>query len=56
MYCEEMESKYVRLAWKLGLPPSTLAHLSSTSSNFQKYVPIGPFEQLEDYHSQVTTL
>jgi hypothetical protein len=32
-YCGEMESKYLSLALKLGLHPSTLAHLSNISSS-----------------------
>jgi hypothetical protein len=36
MYCAEMESKILSLAWKLGLHPSTLAHLSNGYSNLQK--------------------
>jgi hypothetical protein len=36
MYWVERESKYISLAWKVGLPPSTLAHLRSITSNFQK--------------------
>ncbi len=33
MYCEEIDNKYISLAWKLGLHPSTLARLSSITSN-----------------------
>jgi hypothetical protein len=39
-YREEIESKYISLAWKLGLHPSTLAHLSSITSNCKKDVPM----------------
>jgi hypothetical protein len=38
MYCGEMESKYISLAWKLGLHPSTLAHLTAITSSLPKYV------------------
>jgi hypothetical protein len=31
MYCGEMVGKYFSLAWKQGLHPSTLAHLSTGS-------------------------
>jgi hypothetical protein len=40
MYWGETDSKYISLAWKLGLHPSTLAHLSSITSNSLKQVPI----------------
>jgi hypothetical protein len=36
MYWEEMEHVGQSFAWKLGLHPSTLAHLSSFASNFEK--------------------
>jgi hypothetical protein len=36
------------LAWKLGLDPSTLAGLNSSSSNLPKWVPIGPMDSHED--------
>jgi hypothetical protein len=38
MYFGEMESKYLSLAWKLGLHPSTLAQLSNSYSNLPKWV------------------
>ncbi len=40
MYCGEMESLGHSFAWKLGLHPSTLAHLSSITSNCKKDVPM----------------
>ena len=39
MYWEEIDNKYSSLAWKLGLHPTILAHLSSVTSNFEKWVP-----------------
>jgi hypothetical protein len=42
MYCGEIESKHVSLASKLGLHPSTLAFLSSSSINLPKKVTLGP--------------
>jgi uncharacterized membrane-anchored protein len=33
IYCGEMERKFLSLALKLGLHPSTLARLSNSSSN-----------------------
>jgi hypothetical protein len=47
MYCGEMESKSLILAEKLGLHPSTLAPLSSSSSNLPKQVPLGAMVSLE---------
>jgi hypothetical protein len=44
MYCGEMECKNLSLAWNLGLHPSTLAHLSSSSSNFPK---VGTYRTIE---------
>jgi hypothetical protein len=45
MHCGEMEIKYLSLAWKLGLHPSTLAHLATiSSSSLPKYVPLGPMQ------------
>jgi hypothetical protein len=34
--CGEMESKNLSIAWKVGLHPSTLAHLSDISSSLPK--------------------
>jgi hypothetical protein len=56
MYCGEMGNNYSSLAWKQGLHPSTLVNLSSITSNFKKYVPIGPFNHLEDYYWQFTII
>jgi hypothetical protein len=42
MYCSDIELLLLSLAWKLGLHPSTLAHLTSSSSNLPKGVPIVP--------------
>jgi hypothetical protein len=44
VYYGEMESSGHGLAEKLGLRPSTLAHLSSSSSNLPKWVPIGQMD------------
>jgi hypothetical protein len=33
MYEGEIENKYIILAWKLGLHPSTLAHLTPITSS-----------------------
>jgi hypothetical protein len=39
MYHGEIDSKYISLAWKFGLHPSTIAHFSSISEVLEKYVP-----------------
>jgi hypothetical protein len=44
------------LALKLGFHPSTLARLSTISSNFQKQVPIGPLNHMEDYYLYLTVI
>jgi hypothetical protein len=44
------------LALKLGFPPSTLASLSTISSNFQKQVPIGPLNRMEDYYLYLSVI
>ena len=56
MYRGEMESLGHSLAWKLGLHPSTLAHLSSIANNFKKYAPIGPLYHQEDYKLYLTVI
>ncbi len=48
MYKGEIDNKYISLAWKLGLHPSTLARLSSITSNFEKWVPNWPLYHQED--------
>jgi hypothetical protein len=48
MYFGEIANTYLSLAWKLGLHSSTLACLSSITSNLSKQVPIGPLKYLED--------
>ncbi len=40
MYCGETDSKYISLAWKLGLHPSTLARLTTITSILPKQVPL----------------
>jgi hypothetical protein len=45
MYCIEIELLPISVAWKLGWHPSTLACLSSSSSNLPKEVPIVPHGQ-----------
>ena len=44
------------LALKLGFCPSTLASLSTISSNFQKQVPIGPLNRMEDYYLYLSVI
>jgi hypothetical protein len=41
MYYEEIELRSLSVVWKLCLPPSTLAHLSTISGNLVKVVVIG---------------
>jgi hypothetical protein len=36
---ERLTTRYICLAWKLGLHPSTFAHLSSITSNLEKWAP-----------------
>jgi hypothetical protein len=48
MYHGEIEIKNISLAWKLGLHPSTLYHLSSSSSNLPKKEILGPMYGHED--------
>jgi hypothetical protein len=48
MFCGEMDSKFLSLAWKLGLGPFTLYHLSSSSSNLPKKEILGPMYSHED--------
>jgi hypothetical protein len=40
---ERWKASFVTLALKLGLHPSNLAHLSNSSSNLLKLVPLGPW-------------
>jgi hypothetical protein len=40
MYCGEIERLLISLAWKLGLHPSTLAHLSNITISLPKWVPM----------------
>ena len=56
MYGGEIDNKYISLAWKLGLHPSTLACLSSISSTFEKWVPNGPLYHLEDYNLHIIVI
>jgi hypothetical protein len=56
MYYGQMDLSLLSLAWKLGLHPSSLAPLSSISSNFQKWVPLGPLNHLEDYNLHFTVI
>jgi hypothetical protein len=57
MYYDQMELSLLSLAWKLGWHPSTLAHMSSiTISNFVTWVPIQPFNHVEDYYWQLTII
>jgi hypothetical protein len=41
MYYGQMELSLLSLAWKLELHPSTLARLTTISSSFPKYLPLG---------------
>jgi hypothetical protein len=53
MYFGETDSNYISLAYKLGLHPSTLAHVGSITSNSSKQAPIGPLNCLEDYNLHI---
>jgi hypothetical protein len=44
------------VAWRLGLHPSTLACLSSSYSNFQKEVPLGPMNGHEDNYLYLSVI
>jgi hypothetical protein len=48
MYCEEINNKYIILAWKLGLHPTILTGLGSITSNLEKWVPNWPLHHQED--------
>jgi hypothetical protein len=48
MYFRENENLGHNLAEQLCLHPSTLAHLSRSSSNLPKKVPLGAMDSLED--------
>ncbi len=49
MYSGHMKFSLVSLAWKLGLHPSTLAHLTPITSSLPKQVPQKPNEQHRCY-------
>ncbi len=57
MYCEEIDNKYISLAWKLGLHPTTLARLSSiTSSYYEKWVPNWPLYHQEEQNLHIIVI
>jgi hypothetical protein len=54
MYCGDINSNYISLALKLGLHPSTLAHLSTIAKVInEQWIPIRSFNHLEDYYWQL---